>query len=69
MVVPVATSFSTVDVSQNLPYLSAEEPTHLQNTHYKLAKEAYQYSYSIAGIFGGQNLTTGKANASNTHIR
>ena len=66
--VPVATSFSAVDVRQNLPYLSTEKPTHLQKHTYKLAKEAYQYSYSIAGIFLGQNLTTGKANASNTHI-
>ena len=34
-------SFSDVDVGQNLPYHSPEQPTHLQNESYKLAKEAY----------------------------
>ena len=33
-------SFSNVDVGQNLPYHSPEQPTHLQNESYKFAKEA-----------------------------
>jgi len=28
---------------------------------------SYQSSYSLAGIFAGENLTTGKANACNKH--